>query len=186
MKGMCLSLMGAVLMGLSALCPSPAFARLAPSQLNGLMAESDVILQATVVRLEAGDAAARISSSAVLRVWRVLKGSYEPQTVTIRFSDEKHEQRITTLYDDRLLFLRKTASGAYEGTHYGRSYWPLKWTVGDNPKQVTLYVYPISIIAGSEALLKDAEVIIPDLGLERLRVKAIYLEDLIALLNSGR
>ena len=172
---------GAIVIG------SPAvFAKLARSRLDDLIAQSDVILQAGVMRLEAGDAVTGTRSSAVLRVWHVLKGSYASQTVTIHFSDEQHEQLIATLYEDRLLFLKKTASGEYEGSHYGRSYWPLEWTVEGGPKLVTPYVYPTNIISVPDTLLKDAEIIVPLLGLEKQHVKAIYLEDMMSLVSAGK
>lgn len=174
---------GVALVGGMLVSSPSAFAKLAPSKIEDLIAESGVILQAGVVRLEAGDVAAGTSSAATLRVWRVLKGSYAPQTVTIHFSDEKHEQRIDALYADRLLFLKKTASGEYEGTQYGRSYWPLKSTAEDKGKLVTPYVYPVNIISVPDPLVREAEIVVPDLGLEKQRVKAIYLEDIVSLLR---
>ena len=163
--------------------PTPAFGSLAPSTLSDLIADSDLIVQAHVIQLGNEIPGMGLVSFAVLRVQRIFKGTYDQGTVRIEFEPEFHEQLITTLQYDRLLFLKKTPDGTYAGTQYGRSYWPLIWVAGAERKLVTPYVYPTSLIAVPDTLIKEAEVMAPEPGLEKHRIKAIYLDGLIPLLG---
>lgn len=168
---------------LSIFGPTPAFGKLAPSTLSDLIADSDLIVQAQAIQLGTEIPGTRLAGFAVLRIQRVFKGTYNQETVRIEFEPEEHEQFITTVQYERLLFLKKTPDGTYTGTQYGRSYWPLTWVEGAERKVVTPYVYPTSIISVPDALIKEAEVMAPELLLEKQRVKAIYLEELIPLLE---
>ena len=66
--------------------------------------------------------------SAELAIIRMLKGSMIGSTGKITWSEEVHEQRITSTEIPRLLVPRRS-NGQYTATHYGRSYWPILRTV---------------------------------------------------------
>jgi hypothetical protein len=174
---------GIAVVALSIFGPPPAAGKLAPSTLSDLIADSDLIMHARVTELSTEIPGTRLAGVALLRVDRVFKGTYDQETVKIEFEPEVHEQFITTVQYERLLFLKKTPAGTYIGTQYGRSYWPLIWVDGAERQLVTPYVYPTNIIAIPDALIKEAEVLVPELGLEKHRVKAIHLKDLIPLLG---
>lgn len=161
-----------------------AFAKLAPTTLIELIADSDVIMQARVVQVGEELPQSRLPNHAVLRVQRVLKGSYESEEITIRFEPELHEQFLTSLHEDRLLFLRRTEDSSYIGTHYGMSYWPLVASGGEGDELVTPYAYSTTLITMPDPLVRAPPAPIPGLGIERQPEKVIYLTEVISLLTA--
>lgn len=79
--------------------------KLAPSNAIGLIDESDVILRAFVIQLSS-------ERAAVLQIQEALQGSYEGDTVTLRWSAELHDQPIRER-GEYVLFLKQTTNGDY-------------------------------------------------------------------------
>ena len=172
---------------------APAQALLMPCTLEELVANSELIVQAEVTELPPrqtvrnADGSYTLSEgSALLRVVRTFKGVPIDDTIRIQFSDEVHEQRITTDKFQRLLFLKKDKDGKYTAAFHGRSYWPLV-PIGDVEGRLAVpYDYPMTTIKVAESLLKQAELAIPELELDPYRGPVIFLDDLIAFLNPTR
>jgi hypothetical protein len=123
MRHMSISIVLAAMPGILCLFSSPAEAKLSMSELSGLLYESDVIMRAKVIQSSYAEKGP--SGFAVLEVKETYKGLYTQRTIKIRWGNEEHDQQITTIGRQRLLFLKKREDGTYTGTHYGRSYWPL-------------------------------------------------------------
>jgi len=164
-----------------AVFPSLCAASLAGgSQLANLIEDSDLIVQGMVWEIGFEEPLGRHIQYAKLHIDRVFKGVYGSDMITIRFKPEIHDQLISELGFGRVLFLKKTEHGEYEGTYYGKSYWLLKW---DGQKLLVPYVGRILLIDVPDHLLKEAE-IVPSPGFDKQRVKVIYLEDLVSLLEN--
>lgn len=155
-----------------------AFAKLARTTLLELITDSDLIAQARVVQVSSG-----LPSDAVLRIVRIFKGVYDPETMTLSFEPEEHEQRVGPIDDERLLFLRRAQDGSYTATHYGNSYWPLKAAPTEPNDLFTLYVYPTNLISMADSLLRQSEANVSWPGAEE-PVKVIYLKDLIGFIRA--
>jgi hypothetical protein len=120
---------------------APAHAKLAPSTITDLLAESELIAQVNVTEATA--------QYAVVEIVEVLKGTKPDQPIRIEFSQEEHEQTMAAT-DQRLVFLKKR-DGKWTGTHYGRSYWPLAATSDKKAALATPYIYPMTMVRFDKA-----------------------------------
>ena len=131
----------ALIVAVVAALPGPAAAKLAPSRFSALLAESELICLARVT--EAG--VDRHRRHAVVEVTKVLKGERPTGAIRFDFRSEEHEQLMTVVGEERLLFLKKV-DGKWTGTHYGRSYWPFVPAADPAVGPVTRVVYPIRMV----------------------------------------
>ncbi|MBI3010659.1 MAG: hypothetical protein HYY57_06735 [Candidatus Omnitrophica bacterium] len=175
---------GAALFILMGLFPALALGKLAPSTWDDLISDSDLIVQASVAQLGPELLDMRLPRFAVLRVQRIFKGTYDPETVKIEFESEEHEQFMTTVPDDRLLFLKRTPDGKYTAARYGKSYWPLLWVEGEERKLAAPYIYPMNMISVPGTFIKQAVVNAPRLGLKKGQAEVIYLKEIIPWFNA--
>lgn len=130
-----------LLLALIAALPRPAAARLAPSKFGDLLAESELICVARVTETQID----RYRGHAVVEVTRVLQGDRPSGPIRFDFSGEVHDQVLTVVGEERLLFLKKV-DGKWTGTHYGRSYWPLVPAADPAVGPVTRVVYPVRML----------------------------------------
>lgn len=122
-----------------------AHSRLEFSELDPLILDSELILDATPIKIE--------PHRTTFKVLKSIKGNYTDPEIVLTFKNERHEQRITNIDSDRLLFLKRDTDGAFTGTKYGRSYWAFT-TYTKDPKQNILddkdryfaYLHPISMV----------------------------------------
>lgn len=135
-----------------------ALAKLATSSFGNLVRDSELILRATVT---ATDERTRGRGSAVLAVKAVYKGEYSAGTLTIRWTSEVHDQRITGVGADRLLFLKRGKDGGYTGTQYGRSYWPIESP--SSASEFVRYEYPTDMVRDVPHILKGNRIALQDL-----------------------
>jgi hypothetical protein len=177
-----------VLMALLVL-PATAAARLAPTTMQKLLAESELVVLAVprqLTRDQPGPTDGPRAGSAELVVLEVLKGTSPGPNVTLRWGDEVHDQAIDTLLERRLLFLKKSPEGRWIGTHYGRSYWPLvhlrdpkagKWDFAARVR------YPVTMVRTEGLdLVREVPVFDEQSGKDR-RAPVIFLGDLRRLLK---
>jgi hypothetical protein len=164
------------------------FADLSKSKFTDLVATSDLILQARVVRAElTGPGQA---GQAILSVKSVHKGVYPKSEITIRWSSEYHDQRVDRVAEDRLLFLKRNPAGDYEGTHYGRSYWVVYQ--GTYGRLFTPYSYPTTkIVMDVSNLLHSTAEVAPDeralggaFGLQCQAAQVIFLDAVLAFIKA--
>ncbi len=156
-------------------------AKLAPSKLSELLHDSDLILDALVMRARLTDLG--FGGNAELRIKKVYKGEYKEAMITIHWSHGKHDQRIRTIGETRLLFLKRLDDGTYTGTQYGRSYWPVK-SDSEDRRAFTPYIYPTDLIKiDLPGLLKSANVIsdMKDGKVEKSQVEALFIEDVLGI-----
>ncbi len=133
------------------LAASQSQAKLAKSSFTNLLKESDLIVEASVKKIERTGIQ---RGFATLTILRIISGDFDQKEITIAWGDEVHDQQIDSMTTDRLLFLRKQKNGSYKGSHYGRSYWPFNSRVTD-PKRAKLdsdgrgffYQYPLNMIS---------------------------------------
>ncbi len=162
---------------------------LANSDLKVLVSESDLIIVGTVVSLRSDPIILgktrdpSCNAHAELTNLKTIKGKYDSDKISICWGDEIHDQSLNRLYESRLLFLKKL-KGKYQGTHYGRSYWPIK-VAADGIKQVTPYIYPITTVMLPKGLLKVSEVFFEEI-FEKKRVQVINFEDLKSFINKSQ
>jgi hypothetical protein len=133
------------------LAVSPSEAKLAPVSWAEFVAGSDVIVRAT---MKSGELADFGSGRAVLSVVEILKGTPTEVEITVSWTSEVHDQRVTNLGGDYLLFLSSRDAGGYEAAVYGRSYWPIRLMVGPLFEfcEVVDYHYPLTYVELPEAL----------------------------------
>ena len=74
-----------------------------PNALQDLIADSHAIVQAKPVQVSLDEAPVARRGYAVLRVYRVLKGSFPGETVTIQWNELGRDQRIPSVEGDWLL-----------------------------------------------------------------------------------
>ncbi len=136
----------------------PLEAKIAPSNLNDLIHESDLIVRAVTVETHLQPKGYG-SGYAVLNVKEVYLGEYTlGKDIKLSWGSEVHDQKIKDIGKERLLFLRLKKAGCYTGTHYGRSYWPINTVLGNN-KEFVAYQYPTNRVKiGSTTLLKDGKI----------------------------
>jgi hypothetical protein len=153
-----MKLLVAITFLLSSAFPSIGEAKLKPTTLDALIAESELILEASPRRIERMGMCA---GEATLKVMRVIHGTYDRPEVQIKWSEEIHDQPIANLEQDWLLFLKKNDQGGYSGTHYGRSYWPFLWRVTDlnradldSSTRTLPYLSPLTLVTFSAAQQK--------------------------------
>lgn len=160
------------------LFPALASATREPTSFEELVADSEVIVLARVSRIAVD---AQTAGGAVVQVLRVLKGTPSQPTLTLQWSDDPDEQRLTTWDQEHVLFLKRASTGVYQPARVGVSYWPVARTVGPAGLAVA-YRFPLTLIAIPETtLLKPATFFAPS-G-ERERAEAVYLDDLIAAIS---
>lgn len=130
---------------------SLASARLAPVSWSEFNKSAELIVHGTPLKMEWGEVGAGF---ALFKVVKVLRGDLKDDTVAIRWSSEVHDQAITDMGVDRLLFLKKDKESNWGAAIYGRSYWPLWGRTIDsskikdyNPKAWSACVsYPLTMI----------------------------------------
>jgi hypothetical protein len=90
----------------------------------------------------------------VLSVVETLKGRPLEVEITLSWTSEVHDQRITGLGSDYILFLALTENGNYEAAVYGRSFWPIRQMVGPWVEicEVIDYQYPLTYVTLPDAL----------------------------------
>lgn len=156
-------------------------ARLAPTTLNSFISDAEIILEVAPVRLERSpNSRAGQATFSVLKVWA---GKYEAKDLQVAWGDEIHDQPITDLDKDYLLFLKKNQDGKYTGAQYGRSYWAFAGgritdtsrADLDGEQRYLSYDYPASMVtltaAQKKALIVKGEKSdkAPRLGVKALR-----------------
>lgn len=155
-------------------------AKIARSNFSELLSKSDLILLAKSTKVDATNLS---SSFAEFEVLEVFKGAISKKVVTVKFGHEEHDQPISKVGDTRLLFLRKVGREEYDGTQYGRSYWPLKQAVAPQKGWAAVYAYPVSMVrleADNKAILKMVT-----FG-EREPAEAIYVADIVAKIRGKK
>jgi hypothetical protein len=120
---------------------APAHAKLAPSKMAELLADSELIARVNVTEAT--------TTYAVVEVVEVLKGTKPDKPFRIEFRQEEHEQTMAAK-DERLVFLVQRG-GTWTGTHYGRSYWPLAATADKKAELATPYIYPMTMVRFDKA-----------------------------------
>jgi len=174
---------GSVLIFLLLVCSARiSNARLRPSSLEDLISDSEVIMFTYPREIHAGFGGKVYY--AIMGRGTVLKGAMHEENFKIEFADGfgLDDQRIRNL-DERLFFLKKNEDGTYKGTHYGRSYWPLKRSANfkdDGCYAWTLYTYPITLVRIDTKFIQEIEFNISELPIEILPVKtkAICMDDI--------
>lgn len=121
--------------------PSPAAANLATSKFSELLADSELICLVRVTEAQVD----RHRGHAVIEVTKVLEDERPTGPIRFDFSGEEHDQLMTVVGEQRLLFLKKV-DGKWTGTHYGRSYWPLVPAADPAVGPVTRVVYPTHML----------------------------------------
>lgn len=137
-----------------------ANAKLAPTTLDSLVGESEIVVEGAPMKLER--LADGTGGIATLKVYRVWMGTYEPKEIRVTWSSETHDQPIEDLGKDYLLFLKKDKNGSFTGAHHGRSYWsfaggritdPAKADL-DNDQRHFSFEHPTSLVTLTEAQKK--------------------------------
>ncbi len=133
----------------------PLQARLAPTELKDMIKDSQLIVYVSPLKIEKAEKGS--GGKAVVKPLEVLFGSAQSSVLTIQWSAEVHDQWISNLEKDYLLFLTQK-NGKWTGTRYGRSYWPLNGRVKDvsrvNFKTMDMdidLVHPMTMAKMSEA-----------------------------------
>ena len=120
----------------------PSHATLGKSTLTELIRDSDVIARATVTKSELRGNSGGL---ATFRVEVIYKGLLDGNILHLEWAGEAEEQRLECVDKEYLLFLRRSAEGVLEGTHVGRSYWPLN-TIFRSTRLVTPYIFPMTFV----------------------------------------
>jgi hypothetical protein len=152
----------------------PVQARLAPSKFSDLINQSELIILTEVISVD--------KNAATLKIIDKYKGNYDYQTITIRRSNEIHDQRIRSLGSKKLLFLKKS-DGVYTGTHYGKSYWNILFDKNSN-KFFAIHKGPTQLIdIDIPNILNESNVRYSN-GKETEKITTvIFLDDIARLLS---
>lgn len=178
----------AILVTAALLLAELAEAKLAPTTMKDLVKESDLIVVAvprTLTRDSADITKTLRAGHAELQVLEVIKGSYDAKDIRIEWGDEVHDQAIDSLYERRLLFLKKDKD-KWQPAHYGRSYWALEQLrdLKDKYAFATRVVYPVQMVKmDGTKLVRDAKAIDPS-TYKDAKVKAVFLDDLKAYVKA--
>jgi len=177
--------------------PAAATTIIGGMNLTGVIMNSDLIVQGYVMEWHEWYRA----GWAVLKVERVLKGTYEEPTISVDWIGVIGTDSIRHVDRAYLLFLRKRPEGGpatspelpqgpdsarpRSGANYSGNYWPLlrttdaaKWLV--TPYANVEYNFPFGLPDGLEP--REAKVYVADLG-KIESVQALYLEDIIKLIE---
>lgn len=144
----------------------PALAKLAPTTLDSLIKEAELIVEVTPSKIvrkpyNAGEA--------TLTVLRVHRGTLTEKELTIAWDAEVHAQHIDSVDHDYLLFLKRNDEGKWVPAQYGRSFWPFVGTVVE-PEKANLdhesrsfaWDYPLTMATltpkQQKALVKDKQI----------------------------
>ena len=136
----------------------PINAKLKKSKLSKLIEESELIIKAKVVQSTLNQD--EFSGYAILKIEDIYKGSIEDKKIILNWSSEVHDQKLLTIGETRLFFLKET-EGKLTGTHYGRSYVPLLYNQAiESVGYFIEYKYPTDeIIIDEGNLLKGNSIL---------------------------
>ena len=131
-------------------------AKLAPSKWSELIDNSEFIVYGIAQEIKITDSGA---GQAKFKVIQSVKGKYSEKYITVYWSSEFHDQRISEINSSSVLFVRKDSQGNYVGTSYGRSFWKINidysnkensyinlfgslGLIQNTPESITEYFYP--------------------------------------------
>jgi len=160
-------------------------AKLRRSKLSKLIFESELIVKGKVIQSSLNKD--EYSGSAKIKVEEVIKGNIDKTLITILWNSEVHDQRLRTVGEQRIFFLKLTEA-KYTGTHYGRSYIPLKYHQSvANVGYFIEYKYPTDVVdIDFPHLLKGNEMLNINSDMQYTSVYSdslILLNDLIEIIK---
>ncbi|OUL58796.1 hypothetical protein [Pseudoalteromonas ulvae] len=144
-------------------------AKLAPSKWSDLIDNSEFIVYGIAQEIKITDSGA---GHAKFKVIQSVKGKYSEKYITVHWSSEFHDQRISEINSSSVLFVRKDSQGNYVGTSYGRSFWKINidysnkensyinlfgslGLIQDTPESITEYFYPVKYMTPINISLKN-------------------------------
>ncbi|MBZ0166959.1 MAG: hypothetical protein K8I00_09135 [Candidatus Omnitrophica bacterium] len=133
---------------------------LVTTNLNALIYDSELIVVATAVQVARSERTPAFSEDGggytILTVNKVHRGQYEGETIKVVWSAEVHEQDLTEIGQEYLLFLTQWKSNEFLGTHYGRSFWPIEYKTMEASQAAYIgYRYPITEVNIQNSWLFD-------------------------------
>jgi hypothetical protein len=102
--------------------PIDAMARVANSTLDGLLKDTQLVVEVSPRRIERRGAS---GGEAVVSVQRVIFGELADKELTLPWSEEEHDLPIHDLGSDWLLFLKKDSAGKWVAARYGTGFVPI-------------------------------------------------------------
>ncbi len=152
----------------------PCEARYSPIPLKKLVAQSEIILVAIPKTLTNTDPG-RTAGSADLNVLEILKGEFTDKAIHIEWGAETETGPIDTLFDKRVLFLKKDKTAARRPF----SFWPLKHTRAmDNHWEEAAFGFPVNVVDLEGAKVTKEGWVWVDGGAREQKTKVVFLSDL--------